>query len=296
MSAVAGPSGVWVYAVAESARPARLSEVEGVGGGRVRTVAAAGLTAIAGDVPLAEFGEAALHRNLEDLAWLEATARAHHRVIEAVTGEGEQPVVPMRLATVYRDDAGAAGALGERAGDLRAALDRVRAHKEWGIKAYATRPQRDAPDAPGTGLRPGRGGTGQPGAGTAGGAGAAGGAGSAGSAGAAGAGAAYLARRRQELSERERARTDAAGGAELIHTRLARLADQSRLHPPQSPQLADDAAQMILNAAYLLANDRDDDFAAAVSGLAARHPDVRIEVTGPWPPYSFAGLPEPDPR
>ena len=103
MSAATGPSAVWAYAVAERVRLACLDKLEGVGGGRVRAVAAAGLTAIAGDVSLAEFGEAALRRNLENLAWLEATARAHHQVIETVAGEG--PVVPMRLATVYRDDA-----------------------------------------------------------------------------------------------------------------------------------------------------------------------------------------------
>ena len=263
-----GPSAVWVYAVVESARPAGLHEIEGVGGGEVHTVTAAGLTAIAGNVPLAEFGEAALRRNLEDLGWLEATARAHHRVIEALAGE--QPVVPMRLATVYRDDAGAAGALAGRAGDLRVALDRIRAHKEWGIKAYAARPRPGASGSPGQARASG----GHP---------------------ADGSGAAYLARRRHELSAREHARRDAVDSAEQIHARLARLADRSRLHPPQSPQLADDATQMILNAAYLLANDRDAEFADAVTGLAARYPAVRLEITGPWPPYSFAGLPERDP-
>jgi Gas vesicle synthesis protein GvpL/GvpF len=277
-----GPNAVWVYAVTEGACPAGLNEIEGVGGGRVHTLAAAGLTAIAGNVPLAEFGEAALRRNLEDLAWLDATARAHHRVIEAVAGE--RPVVPMRLATVYRDDAGAAGALAERAGDLRVALDRIRAHKEWGIKVYSARPQR-APGASGSGPGQARG-TGQTGGGTG---------HAAADQVAAGSGAAYLARRRRELSAHESARRDAVGSAEEIHARLARLADHSRLHPPQSPQLADDAAQMILNAAYLLADDRDADFAAAVSDLVARHPAVRLEVTGPWPPYSFAGLPEADP-
>jgi len=146
---VTEPSVVWTYAVTERDRPACLDGLEGVAGGPVRAVTAAGLTAIAGDVPAADFDAAALRRNLEDLGWLETTARAHHRVIEAVAGEG--PVVPMRLATVYRDDAGAAAALAEHAGDLRAAIARTRARKEWGIKAYAARPappDRDAGPAP----------------------------------------------------------------------------------------------------------------------------------------------------
>lgn len=41
--------------------------------------------------------------------------------------------------------------------------------------------------------------------------------------------------------------------------------------------------------AYLVAADRQDDFAAAVAELEAEGYDLR--VTGPWPPYSFARLP-----
>jgi hypothetical protein len=49
---------------------------------------------------------------------------------------------------------------------------------------------------------------------------------------------------------------------------------------------------MILNAAYLLDDERGDEFAAAVADLGREHPGVRLELTGPWPPYSFAGPPE----
>lgn len=266
------PSVVWAYAVAERVPAAGLDDLEGIGGGRVRAVPAAGLVAIAGDVPLAGFSETALRRNLEDLAWLEATARAHHRVIAAVAEDG--PVVPLRLATVYRDDASSAAALAEFAGQFRSALAQTRAHKEWGIKAYATRPAEPggsdpAPARPDAGRAPA-------------------------SSGAAGSGAAYLARRRRELTAHEQARRDVVAGAELVHARLAGLADQSRLHPPQSPQLAGHRAQMLLNASYLLPDDRDGDFAAAVDELAGQHRELRIEITGPWPPYSFAGLPEAD--
>lgn len=92
------PAGVWLYGVAEGVPAAELSQLTGVGGGPVRAVTAAGLAAIASNVRLDEFGESALRANLEDIAWLEATATAHHAVIDAVSHD--QPVVPMRLATV----------------------------------------------------------------------------------------------------------------------------------------------------------------------------------------------------
>jgi hypothetical protein len=46
---------------------------------------------------------------------------------------------------------------------------------------------------------------------------------------------------------------------------------------------------MVLNAAYLVADERADELAGAVAGLTARRPAVRLTLTGPWPAYSFAG-------
>jgi hypothetical protein len=46
---------------------------------------------------------------------------------------------------------------------------------------------------------------------------------------------------------------------------------------------------MVLNAAYLVADERADAFAAAVADLTARHRFVRLTLTGPWPAYSFVG-------
>ena len=43
---------------------------------------------------------------------------------------------------------------------------------------------------------------------------------------------------------------------------------------------------MLVNASYLV-DSRDRDFAAAVTALAEQYSDVRLELTGPWPPYSF---------
>jgi hypothetical protein len=46
---------------------------------------------------------------------------------------------------------------------------------------------------------------------------------------------------------------------------------------------------MLLNAAYLLAPSDGTRFAQAVAAADAAHPELRVELTGPWPPYSFAG-------
>jgi hypothetical protein len=252
---------VWVYAVAGGDAGARTGRVIGVGGGPARAIRAAGLTAIVEDVGQLEFGEAALRRNLEDLDWLERTARAHHAVIEAVAEPC--PVVPMRLATVFDSGAGVAAMLRERAGDFREALARISARSEWGIKAYAARPA-DPGTAPQLSLN------GQDNA-------------------AARPGAAYLQRRRAQLTADKDARHQAMASAQAVYAELCRVSVSARLYPPQSPDLAGQPAPMVLNAAYLVADERAGEFAAAVTDLTARHRSLELALTGPWPAYSFAG-------
>jgi hypothetical protein len=246
----------------DSVIAASLGQLRGVGGGPVRAIAGAGLTAVAENVGLGEFGADALRSNLEDMAWLEATARAHHRVIGAVAQQG--PLVPMRLATVYESDASLAAMLADRGADFHAALARISGREEWGVKAYTARRSEPAASEDGAG---------SPGTGT-------------------GAGAAYLQRRRDHLAAQKDARRDVLACAEAVHHELSRYAVGTRLHPLQSPQLTGTKEPMILNAAYLLDESRGEDFAAVVTALGERSPGVRLELTGPWPPYSFAGIEE----
>src|SRR5690349_11153765 len=128
--------GVWTYAVVESEGAiARISGLHGVSDEPVRAVANAGLTAAVGTVGLDEFGEEGLRRNLEDLDWLAAKARAHDAVIAAIARFG--PVVPMRMATVYLDDQRVRDVLEVRHNDFVNALRHVTARAELGVKAYA---------------------------------------------------------------------------------------------------------------------------------------------------------------
>ncbi len=256
--------GVWVYTVARSIGDGWLDGIGGMDGEPVRVVGAAGLAAAVTTVRLAEFGEVALRRHLEDLPWLEASARAHHQVIEAVAAHG--PAVPMRLATVYAGDSGVAALLAGRQGDFAAALDRVTGRAEWGVKVFPA--ERPEPQPAAAGTAPPAGGRG------------------------AGAGAAYLRQRRQQLSAAQQARDSAAASAEHVHTMLARLAVAAQLRNPQAPQLSGRPDRMIMNGAYLVDEERAEAFAAAAADLAAGCPGVQVELTGPWPPYSFAALPE----
>ncbi|HEY2550596.1 MAG TPA: GvpL/GvpF family gas vesicle protein [Streptosporangiaceae bacterium] len=253
-------AGIWLYAVADRLPAFRLAGLTGIRDVPLRALDAGRLTAVASDVQLSEFGEAALRRNLEDLDWLEGVARAHHRVVEALAERA--PVVPMRLATVYTSEAAVTGMLAERAADLAEALRRISSCQEWGVKTYADPRQRaqheaDAADRP-AGDAPAR------------------------------SGVAYLQRRRRELSEQRDSRQELTDSADLVHARLCDLALDWRLHPPQAPQLTGSTVQMVLNATYLLDECQAANFAAAVAVLGQEQSCLRLDLTGPWPPYSFA--------
>jgi Gas vesicle synthesis protein GvpL/GvpF len=258
---------VWAYAIIGSSagnRAADLTSLTGVGGAPVRVAVCSGLSMLVSDVSEEQFGEAALRRKLEDLDWLDEVARAHHRVIDAA--RQLFPLLPTRLATVYSSDAAACAALDERRVELRAALRRVGGRVEWGVKAYAVpesetaaaRRNHDEDDSPADDPET-RG----------------------------GAGLAYLRRRREQLAAGRDSRAAAVHAARALHSALAGQAQRARLHPPQAPQLSGVRLPMLLNAAYLLAADRADDFNAAVAAQTTAHPELRIELTGPWPPYSF---------
>ena len=81
----------------------------------------------------------------------------------------------------------------------------------------------------------------------------------------------------------------AASGALAVHADLTARAAAARLHPPRSARLSGIRRPMLLNAAYLLNPADSVTFTAAVAGQATAHPELRVELTGPWPPYSFAG-------
>ncbi|GDY79762.1 hypothetical protein SAV31267_092470 [Streptomyces avermitilis] len=99
----------------------------------------ANLAAIVSSVPADDFDEAPLAAHLEDLDWLEAVARAHHRVVDAMAAR--TTVLPLRLATIYRDDDRVRAMIraGHRAFAQR--LAHLAGHMEWGVKVYFDPPR-----------------------------------------------------------------------------------------------------------------------------------------------------------
>ncbi|MFE0028285.1 GvpL/GvpF family gas vesicle protein [Amycolatopsis sp. NPDC059021] len=253
---------VWYcYAVAKQLPPGALAGVSGLGastvddGGDVDTVDCAGLTAVVSPVPAAEFDEAALRANLEDLGWLEEVARGHNDVVAAVARRAT--TLPFRLATIYLDRQRIHDVLRTGAERIGAALDRVEGRSEWGVKVYAaSTAEQPAPTAPsGSADPPGR---------------------------------SYLRKRLAERRSREARWARVEASAAEVDEALRDFAVDRRAHRPQSARLSGGGEQNVLNVAYLVDDAGVGSFLAKAEEVRAGARDCRVELTGPWVPYSFA--------
>lgn len=266
------PALTYVYAVTQptSALDAALPTLHGIGQELLRLLPSDGegvpLVFVVSDVPEADFNETALKNHFEDLEWLEYVARTHHGVVQAVATCA--PVLPLRMATVYQDDHRARQALTVQHRAFSARLDLLRAHTEYGVKIYLMPSTTLAPDQEATV------GSSQP----------------------ASPGKAYLRARRAQQHTRESVYQQAQVAAQAIDAIAAHLTTQRVRHAPQRGALTA-TQENVLNDAYLVPDEQAEEFQAAIAEAARRFPDLRIEVTGPWAPYSFATPPPetPDP-
>lgn len=253
----------WVYAAVTDLEPVLLEGLTGVGGEQVRLIGEAGLGVVAGSVDAAAFSEDALERRLSEPGDLELIARAHHRVIARLAAAG--PTLPFRLATVYLGEDAVRALLAERREEFSATLRWLGGHTECGVKVFADPGSLAAvkePPAPADGPA------------------------------GAGAGASYLRRRRADLAAAEDGWQRAATLGDDIHAELSALALAARRHATQDTPLDGGAGPMVLNGAYLIGHGQVESFAAAAEAVASAHGVSSLEVTGPWPPYSFAAGPQ----
>src|SRR5947209_3475777 len=125
--------GTYVYGVLATAEATQLAPMNGIDPAHlVTTVAAGDLAALVSAVPLREFDELRLREHLSDMNWVERVARAHEGVLDAA---GRQvTVIPMRMCSIYRDEAGVRSMLEREAPAMRRALELLRDKAEWGGK------------------------------------------------------------------------------------------------------------------------------------------------------------------
>ncbi|MYR02904.1 GvpL/GvpF family gas vesicle protein [Streptomyces sp. SID6139] len=260
----------YVYAVCRPLGAPLQAQLTGIGGAPPALLAHRGLIAVVSTVPEADFCEEGLKAHLEDLDWLAATARAHQGVIDALTTVTTP--LPLRLATVFRDDSGVRSMMEARETDFLHALDRLEGRVEWGVKVFT-----EPPPEPATDERAGTAATGEKSDKPM-------------------SGRDYLRRRRADTRAHEADLQAAEAFADALHQRLGAHAEASRLHPPQNASLSGALGRNVLNAAYLVPRNHSEEFVELVDRTKDEAGGLRVELTGPWAAYSFSGFAEEDAR
>ena len=239
--------------------------LEGVGDAP-RLVAAGGVAALASRVPMSEFGEVPLRENLNDLAWLERTVRAHEAVLDGMLAGGV--LVPMRVCTIYRGEQQVKAMLVDGATRFRETLLDLAGKAEWGVKVIADRARledhaRSRSDAARdlaeeVASKP--------------------------------EGGAYLARKKLNALVRDEADALVGDAVREVHARLEEWASAAVVLPAQNPELSGYDGEMVFNGAYLVEDARFDAFAGVLAEFESQYESAGLSFhrTGPWPAYNFA--------
>lgn len=246
----------YTYAVARPFATETIGHIRGIDDAAIRLLRHRDLVAVTSAMPQGAAEAKSIRARLETLESISAMARSHHAVVEAVAAR--TVAIPFRLATIHHDEHRVIHMLRHHRAEFDATLNRLTGRVEIGVKVYAdvstAPPARSV--APSS-ANPGRD---------------------------------YLRTRRAERDRNERASHQAVDVAERVDAALAESAVERTRHRPQARQFHGDDAQNVLNAAYLVAAGDLAAFHTLVRRVGQDVPSARIEVTGPWAPYSFASL------
>jgi hypothetical protein len=248
-------TGTYVYCVVAARKPPRLSRasVGPPGTARPRLVEVKPHRyLVVSDAPLDQFGEQQIARRLADLRWVSRAAVAHESVITSLLS-GADAVVPMKLFTIFSGDDRAVARTRDDWTRIERALRRVAKHVEWGVRLSL-----DARGQAGA-QRPGP----------------------------VSSGIGYLRAKKQiQRAGAQRARGHRRRVAAAVRA-LSALASETRRR--EVAAASEGKRRLILDAAFLVPRRRTIGFRTAVNrqarALAAS--GYQVQLTGPWPPYSF---------
>ena len=235
----------------------------GVDGASLTLIAEGDVAAVASHVD-ASYAEG-LDDRLANVAWLSPRATAHDAVLTWASDAG--PVVPLPLLSLFRSDEAVRRTLRDRCAELAALLEYVAQGREYGVRVFRVDAElRDAL----AGLSPT---VAQVASEVA---------------AATSPGQAYLLGRKLEATRKEELQRVSREIATVTFDRLA-ARSVAAVDEPLPTLRGEHAGVAILNASFLVAHDKLDEFRAVVTALVREYRErgIRIEFTGPWPPYHF---------
>jgi len=131
---------IYVYCIKENTKEHPTFSIKGIDGkGEVFTLTHRELEAIVSKVSLEEFGSGEIQKkSQEDLGWIKEKAVAHEKVIEEAMRNKDNvlSVIPMRFGTIFKEKTSLEEALNKDYAKIKEVLERIRGKKEWSVKIY----------------------------------------------------------------------------------------------------------------------------------------------------------------
>ena len=244
----------YVFCLVRSARrPTLRGSTDGMpGGGGLRAIeVGGGLWAIVQSVPGAEYGEAALARDLQNLDWVGPRAIAHERVIESFLSAAA--LLPMQLFTLFTSDDRVVDHVRSDRARIGRILKRIEKKVEWGVRLMWNERaalEKAASKTVRTGTE-------------------------------------FLARKRDVLDVSRKRLAEARTAANRVYKAIDRQAAASQRRT--SLERAAPGSRLLLHAAFLVPVAKSGAFKTAVreQTRALRATGIETSVTGPWPAYNF---------
>jgi hypothetical protein len=253
----------YVYAVVPAGTAVSVAPA-GVDGARVELIANGDVAALVSTVEAAVYG-GNVDELVADVTWLAPRATAHDAVLTWASDVGA--VIPLPLLSLFRSADAVRDMLAARRDELMRLLEHVARGREYGVRIF--RLDAELRDVLGehsariseletevaAAASPGQG---------------------------------YLLARKLDAARKDELRRVAAMIANTAYVDLAARSLEATQDPlPQAT--AEQSGAAVLNASFLVAHDRVDDFRAAVTAFVREHDrrGFRVEFTGPWPPYHF---------
>ena len=132
--------GLYLYCIKEKTEEHPTFSIKGIDEkGEVFALIHRELEAVVSRVSLEEFTSEEIQKKArEDLNWIKEKAIAHEKVIEEAMRNKDKvlSVIPMRFGTIFKEKTSLEKTLNEDYAKIKEALDKIRGKQEWSLKVY----------------------------------------------------------------------------------------------------------------------------------------------------------------
>ncbi len=236
----------------------------------LRCIASGVFYAVIKMVPESEFSEENLKKNLSDIAWLDTNARMHVKIISMLMED--YTVIPFNFGTIYLSEEPLKKFIGDYADSLIENLLFVEWKEEWAIKLYCNHdvlkehidtlsPAAAELERQIMASSPGK--------------------------------AFLLSRKKAVFIENEIDLLCKKYGQEYFDE-FKKISHSTALNNIVPKEYTDRKDEMILHAAFLVSKDKAIEFVSVVRQMKNKYAGFgfNVEITGPWPPFSFISIKE----